>query len=158
MPAYLCDDGNAEVKIDADTPTEAAEAYVRGGDYGEGPSWVIVYVQEIDETTREEIDDRYRVRVTVEADEPSCTESEHDWQSPYEILGGLRENPGVIGHGGGVIIEEVCMHCGCARTTDTWAQDRATGEQGLESVSYEPGKYGAEVDALRAVELGEGQR
>lgn len=85
-----------------------------------------------------------RVTATIQPPVPKCGAEDgdaHDWQSPYELLGGLRENPGVWGHGGGVIVNEVCMRCGCKRTTDTWAQDRETGEQGLTSVTYEEGAF-----------------
>lgn len=57
----------------------------------------------------------------VEADD-----GEHEWCSPFAVVGGIKENPGVQGHGGGVIITEVCRHCGTYRTTDTWA----TGHDG----------------------------
>jgi hypothetical protein len=57
------------------------------------------------------------------------------------LVGGIEENPGVWGHGGGVVINEACVRCGCGRTTDTWAQDPSTGRQGLESVAYEEGAY-----------------
>lgn len=77
--------------------------------------------------------------VTCDAEEPECPEhARHDWQAPHEIVGGIKENPGCWGHGGGVICHEVCMHCGAGRKTDTWAQRHDTGEQGLTSVSYEP--------------------
>jgi hypothetical protein len=80
----------------------------------------------------------YRERITIEIEaEPDCEAEEHDWQSPYEVVGGVKENPGVRGHGGGVIIKECCAHCGRYRFTDTWAQRRDTGEQGLRRVSYE---------------------
>jgi hypothetical protein len=72
---------------------------------------------------------------------------DHDWQSPHALVGGLKENPGVRGHGGGVVIHEVCVHCGTLRVTDTWAQNPSTGEEGLESVRYEAGKYADEVAA-----------
>jgi len=92
------------------------------------------------------------VTVGLDPDEPECTEAEHDWQSPIEIVGGLKENPGVWGNGGGVIITEVCMHCGCERVTDTWAQNSETGKQGLKSVSYEVSKYADEIAAMCAEE------
>ncbi len=70
---------------------------------------------------------------------PDCAEGhEHDWQSPYEIVGGIRDNPGVWGHGGGVIYREVCAHCGAYKITDTWATRPDNGVQGLTSVCYEP--------------------
>ena len=56
----------------------------------------------------------------------------------------MAEDPGVHGHGGGVLITEVCRHCGCKRTTDTWAQNPETGVDGLRSVSYEEDAYTAE--------------
>lgn len=82
------------------------------------------------------------VTVEIDPEEPECEgDDDHDWQSPIELVGGIRENPGVFGHGGGVIITEACVRCGCARITDTWAQRRDTGEQGLRSVQYERDRY-----------------
>lgn len=69
--------------------------------------------------------------------EPDCAEGlEHEWESPIEVVGGIESNPGVWGKGGGVVRTEVCAHCGCERTTDTWAQD-SSGRQGLTEVTYE---------------------
>ena len=90
--------------------------------------------------------DETEKRVTIDPPAPECTEDEHDWQSPYELVGGLRENPGVFGHGGGVIIVEVCPHCGMYRETDTWAQDPTTGEQGLRSIRYMKTRHGDSLD------------
>lgn len=82
-----------------------------------------------------------RDTVALDPPEPTCTRhgrpgEEHDWQSPVELVGGIRKNPGVWGHGGGAKIHTVCSHCGAHRHVDTWAQRRDTGEQGLTSVSY----------------------
>ena len=79
--------------------------------------------------------------VTVEPDEPDCSEQEHDWCSDHAIVGGLKENPGVWGKGAGVIIHEVCRHCRCARITDTWSQCPETGQQGFETVRYDTELY-----------------
>ncbi|HXI78815.1 MAG TPA: hypothetical protein VNH21_16885 [Steroidobacteraceae bacterium] len=79
-----------------------------------------------------------RLTYTFDVVEPDCTAGkEHDWRTPHSVVGGVRENPGVEGHGGGVIIRDVCSHCGMYRITDTWAQDPQTGEQGLEETTYE---------------------
>lgn len=125
---------------------KAARAWADDGDYdtSEGTLF-LTYRIRCDET-----DEEGSVHIALQPEEPECPsdEGEHDWQSPHEILGGLEENPGVWGHGGGVIIHEVCMHCGCERMTDTWAQDPTTGRQGLESVRYEPGKYADDIAAL----------
>lgn len=76
-------------------------------------------------------------RTAIHPDEPNCCEGHtHEWHSP-ESLGGCKENPGVWGHGGGMIIHELCKHCGFKRITDTWAQDECTGEEGLTSIKYE---------------------
>jgi hypothetical protein len=78
------------------------------------------------------------VTVAVQPPEPDCADDRgHRWHAPHELVGGLEENPGVWGHGGGVISKDVCRFCGVVRTVDTWAQDPETGEQGLESYSYE---------------------
>lgn len=86
-------------------------------------------------------------RVTVEGrgeaieDPPAakaCTAADrgaHEWCSPHSVVGGIAENPGVRGHGGGVVVEEICRHCGMHRTTDTWATDRTTGRP-TEQVTY----------------------
>ena len=137
MTKYLCDDGNAEIEISADSAQEAAQEYVDGGSWGndDETQFIDVYVQEIG-ADGDEVGDRECITITVEPDEPGCiAEHEHDWQSPYEVLGGLKENPGVWGHGGGVIIREVCVHCGMYCITDTWANHGA--QQGFKSVRFE---------------------
>ncbi len=64
--------------------------------------------------------------ITIEPDEPQCSHDDgHVW-----------EETGVRGNGGGVICTDICAHCGTRRVTDTWAQRRDTGEQGLASTKY----------------------
>ena len=160
MSRYTVRHEGAEEAIEVDSVEEArteARAWLRGGDWSgvDTSIWVDARLAadhaEIaegevcpfcDDPNQERCDGE-RVTVRIDPAEPRCVDREtsHDWQSPHEIVGGLRENPGVWGHGGGVISREVCVRCGCERTTDTWAQRRDTGEQGLTSVSYEPRKY-----------------
>lgn len=148
----LREDGNHYTTIEAATAEEAldeARSNVDRSNYHEceGTLYIDVRVDAEDDDTVSASD-----TVTLEPEEPECShEDGHDWQSPHEIVGGLRENPGVQGHGGGVIIQEVCMHCGCGRTTDTWAQRPDTGRQGLREVSYEPGQYADEIAELEEV-------
>jgi hypothetical protein len=137
-------------EIEAESVEEAIEV-ARGnvdrGNYpdAEGTIWIDVSVR------CEETDEEESSTVQLDEDEPACKgDASHDWQSPHEILGGLAENPGVWGHGGGVIIHEVCVLCGCERSTDTWAQRHDNGQQGLTSVTYEEGKYADEVAHARA--------
>jgi len=90
----------------------------------------------------DEPEDYDTITVALEPDCPECVDSdEHDFQSPYKIVGGIKENPGVFGNGGGVIITEVCVKCVFKKTTDTWAQNPNNGEQGLTSIAYQPNFY-----------------
>lgn len=104
-------------------------------DAADGTLWIDVRARDVIRRTLSD-----RVTFAVDPDEPNCDEGSdrdgHDWQSPYEVLGGLRENPGVWGHGAGLRYSRVCSCCGTYRDTDTWAQRRDTGEQGLTSVRY----------------------
>lgn len=116
-------------------PSEVEDAWhewMSHGDWGDDnteTTWQRGYADDEFGTTH-----TYRYEITPDA--PECSEDDHEWKSPYSVLGGLKENPGVWSHGGGVVIKEVCRHCGMYRETDTWAQDMETGEQGLESVTY----------------------
>jgi hypothetical protein len=143
----MLDGSGVEREIEAesldDARNEARDWAREGYESVEETCWISVRIFDAD---GEDIDD---VTVTCEPREPKCREGEHDWQSPHRIVGGIRENPGVWGNGGGVVIHEVCVHCGTERVTDTWAQDRSTGRQGLTSIRYEAGKYEREVEALR---------
>jgi hypothetical protein len=111
-------------------------------DVSGGTIWVSIRA-----TNTADRDDSDSATIAVDPREPKCLSRgvKHDWQTPHGIVGGLQENPGVHGHGGGVVITEVCMQCGCARRTDTWAQNPETGEQGLRSICYEPGRYEDEI-------------
>ena len=80
--------------------------------------------------------DEYAADVELAPPEPDCVgDGEHVWEAPYSIVGGIKENPGVSGHGGGVIIDEICRYCGAQRNTNTWAQGPG-GAQGYRSVAY----------------------
>jgi len=141
------EEGNDFATVEAADPetalATAENEYVNGGSYDTSNGTIWVTWHAIDESG--ECVASRTIRIDPRA--PKCCGGEHDWRSPHAIVGGLKENPGVHGHGGGVIITEVCMHCGCERVTDTWAQDRATGRQGLESVAYEARKYADEIGA-----------
>ena len=151
MTKYMCDDGNAEIEIEAESAEEAAQEYVDGGDWGDRSEtcWIDVYVTPVGDDGEAITDERERITITLDAEEPECEDGqEHDWRSPYSLLGGVKGDPGVWGHGGGVLIKEVCAHCGRYKVTDTWAQRPDTGEQGLDSVEY----MDADEDSLAYVE------
>lgn len=124
--------------------------WLRQGDWGPitETTWIhgSVCAVPLDENGKHDTDSDDRanegVMLQLDPEEPDCVDGEeHDWQSPIELVGGIQENPGVWGHGGGAVITEACMRCGCGKETDTWAQDRSTGIQGLESVSYTVGEF-----------------
>jgi hypothetical protein len=151
LDGYWADDGNCEVHFpDAESGEEAAQEYVDGGewDLSGGTAYIHVYAWQECRSVNAKGEvitgtaGRDSYTITLHQPEPDCIDDDgHDWQSPHAIVGGIEENPGVWGNGGGVIIHEVCMRCACGRTTDTWAQDPSNGVQGLRSVSYSPGEY-----------------
>lgn len=154
-PFDLWEEGYHYTTVVATTAEEALElarGNVERANYADAVGTLYVDVRATCKLTDEDASDT----VALEPEEPECVEGEeHDWQSPHEILGGCESNPGVSGHGGGVIIREVCMRCGCGRTTDTWAQRRDTGEQGLTEISYEPGRYTDTIPTREERELEE---
>lgn len=143
----LYEDGHHYNTIKAPGCAEALEAAKEGVDprnypgvSGDGLTitiWVRVRVK------CEATGENDSAKVACDPVPPKCGDGnqDHDWQTPLRIVGGIAENPGVWGNGGGVRIHEACMNCGCAKITDTWAQDRESGEQGLTSVEFEPGRY-----------------
>jgi hypothetical protein len=133
-------DCNNEIEINAPTAEDAAQEYVDGGDWGDNQTktfWVRVYTTPVRRGKLVE-EERERHTITVDPSPPECAEGEdeHDWRQSYTLFGGLEQNPGVRGHGGGVVIQEACAHCGAVKITDTWAQNPETGEQGLTSIEY----------------------
>lgn len=76
-------------------------------------------------------------KLTLQPLPPRCISGhDHEWCSPHSVVGGLKENPGVRGSGGGVYTVEVCRHCGKYQHCDTWATDPRNGRQGVERVWY----------------------
>lgn len=89
-----------------------------------------------------------REDVAVSPMEPDCDDGgEHIWDAPHDLVGGCQENPGVWGHGGGVVIVDVCLRCGTVRRTDTWATDRR-GREGRRAVTYEPYRWRTRLEEV----------
>lgn len=143
-------DGNYEVSYDGLTHSEAAQKYVDDGDWGEITSTIWISVSTYLKDADGEICDEEGHCIAIDPPEPDCIDGqEHDWREEHTVVGGLADNPGVFGHGGGVICKDVCAHCGAYRLTDSWAQNPETGEQGLDSVEY----LDADDDSREWVEL-----
>lgn len=147
LPGWACSAyGQPHIYISERSSREAAERYVAEGEWGSDleTSWIHVYAEPVGVTPdgRVGLIDEGLLRrdhlIPIEPEEPPCTGDSHDWASPWEVVGGLEDNPGVQGNGGGVVISEVCSRCGWYRLTDTWAQDPETGVQGLRAVEYRP--------------------
>ena len=148
------DDSGVELYFPgAEWPEDEVDEWLEGADY----SWVkrttifrfYAYQKHInrlgdvgvDESTIEEF------TMCIHPEPPKCKDgAEHDWRRPIEIVGGLEENPGVVGHGGGVIIREVCSHCGVYRVTDT--------SHAYEAIWYEDADE-ASKDWVESLEEGE---
>lgn len=155
LPGFWADvDGQAPIYCPSiESAEEAAQEYVDGGDWGDDPGetrWIRVDVWRVavgidsDGNLVEARVDEDAVTVTIEPPVPDCEDGEeHDWASDHDVVGGIEENPGVWGSGGGVRMVRHCRRCGCGEHTDTWATDPNTGEQGLTSVRYVPGEFPA---------------
>lgn len=132
------DESGLELPIEAESPSEAAREYVDTGDWHESTCTCFIHLA----VREEDNDDWEHIRIAIEPTPPPCENGEeHEWTSPWQIVGGLKENPGVWGNGGGVRITEVCQKCGCGKLTDTWATDPYDGSQGNRIVSYEADQY-----------------
>ncbi len=150
MARYVFVEAGVEVgEADAGSAQEAltnfdfdASAYVEV----ERTIWVRVGAQNL-----EDADDFSTRKFRLDPREPKCSGGgEHDWRAPHRLVGGLKENPGVHAHDGGVTIQEACLRCGCGRLTDTWAMDPTDGTAGHESVEYQPGKYAEDLEPAEA--------
>jgi hypothetical protein len=123
-------DGQAQDILHDVAPADAEaaiEAWLTDGDWdtSEGPLYLTAYAYPIDPTTgTADGEGRVDGEATIEQDAPDCEgDEEHTWRSPHSVVGGLRENPGVHGHGAGIIAREVCPHCGWYRVYESARQD-----------------------------------
>jgi len=114
MKTYTVDVDGFEIEIAADCAADAARAYVDDGEWGADEATVFIPVRTTDPDGETEW-----FSFAIHPCEPKCTDGRrgHDWHRE----GGIAENPGVWGHGGGTVTTETCRHCGITRQTDTWA-------------------------------------
>lgn len=124
MKSFTVRDEGTTFTIKAENKKDLHQQLIAGYDREDKTYWVRVWI------------DDERVRLEIPPQMPRCTRKAHEWHDDIDVVGGIKENPGVMGHGGGVIVKEACRHCSWQRITDTWAQDPNTGEQGLTSVRY----------------------
>jgi hypothetical protein len=147
LPGWVADDGNQDVEYpDATSDDEAAQEYVSDGDWGDDEpftQWINVHTWRVglrlDDVDLVVVEVRVcegSHRVAIEPAAPECCADEHKWSDDHGLVGGCESNPGVFGHGGGVICKYICVYCGISREDDSWAQDPEDGTQGLDSVTY----------------------
>jgi hypothetical protein len=155
--AWEVRDGQAQDILHDVAPADAEaaiEAWLTDGDWdtSEGPLHLTAYAYPIDPTTgTADGEGRACGEATIEQDAPDCEgDEEHTWRSPHSVVGGLRENPGVHGHGAGIIAREVCPHCGWYRVYESARQDGSGRYH--EAISYaEPDEDSLAWVARRAV-------
>ena len=129
-PIFACDEGGESMEFSGETtPGDAAQEYVDDGDWVEDTQTryfrVSTWRQGV--SASGEIRDVNRIQndILLEAQPPTSDEcgDDHKWVAHYDIVGGIRDNPGVWYNGGGLTMTEVCTGCGMGRHIDTWADD-----------------------------------
>jgi hypothetical protein len=140
MKYRISEDSGASEIIEADdleSAVEAAKEWASEGSYDERVM-VSVYVQGIDDDGEDT--DEYEsaeVEAGPEPEAPECADGEeHEWESPHEIVGGLKENPGVWSKGGTTMtFHSVCCHCGAHKHETSYGSQRNPGQ--VDTVTYE---------------------
>lgn len=137
---YRISDGGASEIIEADNleaAVKAAKEWASEGSYDERVM-VDVSIQGIDDDG--DYTDEYEL-VEVEAgpepEEPECADGEeHEWESPYKIVGGFKENPGVWSLGGTTMsFRSVCCYCGAHKHETSYGSQRNPGQ--CDQVTYD---------------------
>lgn len=151
---WHADDGNAEIECEVDSAQEAAEEYVRDGEWGDEGGSVSVRVWRVGidaDGDRVDVDEEW-ITVDIPPDHDALiraaggdTDCDHEWTSEGE--GGCDENPGVWSVGGtAMLFMSHCRLCGLHRCERTTGSQRNPGEH--DTVTYEqPPSWCAECQA-----------
>jgi len=139
---YRTGDGTVDNVFQANGAVEAMDLAI---DWWMEGSWenkteLDIFVQEINPWDDDmELPMEWKTIVVGEdPPEPECTEDEHDWERPYEIVGGLRENPGVWSAGGTTMtFHSVCSYCGLHKHETQHGAQRNPGQ--LDTIEYRRG-------------------
>ena len=132
------DDGNTE-SIDAETMEEAVEQAIEVWQDGSWDGKCLIEVRVVQYGWGDEIEDTAYVEVECGEDpeSPDCVDGEeHDWCSPHEVVGGIKENPGVWSEGGTTLVfRTVCANCGCVKIETNYGSQRNPGQ--CDAVEYD---------------------
>jgi hypothetical protein len=106
-----------ETDLEADTLEEALDEARLWVEYGEWPDEPGYCEYTVTPSGGDPID--CETIVGTPEEEPDCEDDhDHDWCSPYQVVGGIESNPGVwAGNGTEIRTAEVCRHCGAYRDT-----------------------------------------
>lgn len=129
---FRANDEQAREVIEADSLAEALETAAdlwKDGSW-DGKSIVTVRVTELD-ADGDDTDnaDSIDVEVGDDPEAPECTDGQHDWQSPYPVVGGIDSNPGVWSKGGTTMVYKTCCaKCGVYRVETHYGSQRNHGQ------------------------------
>jgi len=140
MSKYRISDDQCDEVIEASRMNDACETAANNWRMG---SWdtkciIDVRVAELNDAGEETGEVEWvEVECGEDPQEPDCTNEEgHDWQAPYLLVGGVKENPGVFSRGGTtLVIKTCCCHCGVYRTENKHGAQRNPGQ--CDTVEYE---------------------
>jgi hypothetical protein len=134
----ISNEGVSEI-IEAEDNSAAesiATDWIKDGSW-DGKFMADVRLQEVDEQG-DDTGDSWGINVEVGEDPepPECREDyDHEWVSPVEVVGGIKENPGVWSIGGTTIVtKQACRHCGVYRKRTDYGSQRNPGQ--CDAVEY----------------------
>ena len=141
MKKFLLSDDQAREIIEAESmiaAKEQAEENWQNGDW-DGKCLVTVRVAELDEEEEETGEVEYiEVECGDDPAEPECTDEDgHDWQADVEVVGGIKDNPGVWIKGGTTMVcKTCCCKCGQYKRETHHGSQRNPGQ--VDQVEYLP--------------------
>lgn len=136
MKKFLAKDDSYSEVIDAENMESAlvkAEKSWMRGDWGE-KCVVTVYLEDLESGEKDYID----LELGEDPLPPSCVEdNEHNWDNSYDVVGGVKENPGCWSDGGMAITTKYCCSfCGIYKISKYKGIDNNPHRPEV-SVSYE---------------------
>jgi hypothetical protein len=135
MKYEIIEDSGASEIIEADSLEEAlekAQEWASEGDYDERVM-VDVWAHELDEDgerTGEFLSGEVAAGPEPKPEPTECgdDDEDHDWQSPVELVGGCKGNPGVFSTGTRFDYHYVCGKCGTYKHSWDQGQQRNPGD------------------------------
>jgi len=131
---YRVSDDQVSKLIEADSMEEALDEAVdlwQDGDW-DSKCLVDLVVSEVDNPDNVSY---ISVECGEDPEPPACIEDKHEWDNPHDVVGGLKENPGVWSLGGTTLVfKSVCIHCGLIKREVCYGSQRNPGQ--CDTVEY----------------------